>query len=525
MDNKILPAFIFSLFVVGSGSYAFAQSVEVNQIQILDPVVILETDLGQIAVELFPNDAPKHVENFIKLSQSGFYDDVVFHRIIPGFMIQTGDPNSIDGDLSTWGMGGPSTFLDAEFNTIKHNRGIVSMARTADPNSAGSQFFIVHADSNFLDQQYTVFGRIVTEESFQTLDNIAGVDTVPGDKPEDPEQVRITKVSVVAKSDVSDLLLDLPEPERTQASDTLPPTTGNQKFNSAKHGIELSMPEGWLLQEPDKTQANTPDVVAVGPQIGSANPVISLTIQETNERTLDDLISEQLELVKPSIDSGNLSIISQEKTTYDGYEAHVTDATGLFTSGGGEEFGIKFKEVLIYDEEKYYTFAYSHGLDDFDSQLPKFEETIDSFKILSDKTPEDEMTANPAVPPEGGDCLIATAAYGTKMAPQVQFLREIRDDTVMSTMSGTAFMGGFNTVYYTFAPTVADWERENPVFRDAVRALITPMISTLSIMTLADNGSEAEVLGLGISVIALNLGMYIAAPAVVIYKIKRQITS
>ena len=123
----------------------------------------------------------------------------------------------------------------------------------------------------------------------------------------------------------------------------------------------------------------------------------------------------------------------------------------------------------------------------------------------------------------GGGCLIATAAYGTELAPQVQFLREVRDNTVMSTSSGMAFMTGFNQLYYSFSPTIADWQRENPVFQEAVRAFITPMVSTLSIMTLADSGSEIEVLGLGISVIALNLGMYIAAPAIVVLTIGRRL--
>ena len=125
----------------------------------------------------------------------------------------------------------------------------------------------------------------------------------------------------------------------------------------------------------------------------------------------------------------------------------------------------------------------------------------------------------------GGGCLIATAAYGTELAPQVQFLREVRDNTVMSTSSGMAFMTGFNQVYYSFSPTIADWERENPMFQEAVRAFITPMVSSLSIMTLADGGSEIEVLGLGISVIALNLGMYIAAPALIGFKVHQHIKS
>ena len=122
-------------------------------------------------------------------------------------------------------------------------------------------------------------------------------------------------------------------------------------------------------------------------------------------------------------------------------------------------------------------------------------------------------------------CLIATAAYGTELAPQVQLLREIRDNTLFSTTSGTSFMTGFNTLYYSFAPTVADWERENPMFKETVKTLITPMLSTLSIMSLANEGSEAEVLGLGISVIALNLGMYIAAPALIGFKVHQHIKS
>ena len=126
---------------------------------------------------------------------------------------------------------------------------------------------------------------------------------------------------------------------------------------------------------------------------------------------------------------------------------------------------------------------------------------------------------------KGGACLIATAAYGTELAPQVQFLREIRDNTVMSTASGMAFMTGFNQLYYSFSPTIADLEREHPMFQEAVRSFITPMISTLSIMTLAEDGSDAEVLGLGISVITLNLGMYIAAPTVIGFKVHKYLKS
>jgi peptidyl-prolyl cis-trans isomerase B (cyclophilin B) len=501
--NKLFLALTILLILATFGNNTFAQSD--------DKLVVLETNLGNIVIEFFPEDAPNHVANFIKLSESGFYDGTIFHRIIPDFMIQGGDPNTISGDPNTWGIGGPTDRVNAEFNTIKHNRGIVSMARSADPNSAGSQFFIVHKDSNFLDEQYTVFGRIITEESFQTLDKIAAVETGDKDNPIDPEQVRITKTTVVNRSNVSDIL-ELPEPERTQSPVT--PLTGNQKYQSSEHEIEFSVPEGWLLQQPDKTQPNSPDVVAVGPKTGVMNPVISLTIQEINQKSLDDLITEKIAVIQPAIDSGNLKIILQEKTIVNGYEAYVTDAEGLFSSNN-EQFNVKFKEIMIYDTEKFYTLTYSNGMDDFDSQLPKFIETIDSFKILSNEIPKDESTE------KGGGCLIATATYGSEMAPQVQQLRELRDNKLLQTNSGTSFMNIFNNFYYSFSPIIADYERENPIFKEAVKISITPMLSTLSILNYVDIDSEQQILGYGISLILLNIGMYFAVPTIIIFKIRK----
>jgi len=139
------------------------------------------------------------------------------------------------------------------------------------------------------------------------------------------------------------------------------------------------------------------------------------------------------------------------------------------------------------------------------------------------KVVEETVVSNQESTEEGGGCLIATAAYGSEMAPQVQQLREIRDNQLMNTESGSAFMSGFNELYYTFSPTIADMERENPMFKEAVKLAITPMISSLAIMENAD--SESEVLGLGLSVIALNLGMYIAAPAMMFYGISKKVKS
>ena len=423
--NNIIILLAVTILLASFTNYSFAQIGHTYD----DPVAILETNQGNVVIEFFPNDAPNHVENFINLSLTGFYDGTLFHRIIPGFMIQGGDPNTIDGDPNTWGTGGPSRSIDAEFNSIKHERGIISMARSADPNSAGSQFFIVHKASNFLDEQYTVFGRIVTDESFQTLDKIAGVTTGTSDRPIDPDQVKITKVSIANRSDISNILI-LSEPERTQTT-PITPSTGNQKFESAEHGITLSFPEGWLLQQPDKTQVNSPDVVAVGPQVGAINPQITLTIHQTNQKTIDDLILENKENLNKSVEAGILKLNSQEKITINGYPAHITNAEQEVTINDITLI-VKFKEILIYDLEKFYVLTYGNDIIDFESQLPRFDETINSFEISSKESILDESST------EGGGCLIATATFGSELAPQVQQLRELRDNTILQTESGTS---------------------------------------------------------------------------------------
>ncbi|CAE6493992.1 EB domain-containing protein [Candidatus Nitrosotenuis uzonensis] len=119
-----------------------------------------------------------------------------------------------------------------------------------------------------------------------------------------------------------------------------------------------------------------------------------------------------------------------------------------------------------------------------------------------------------------GGCLIATAAFGSELAPQVQILREVRDNVLLSTHSGTGFMSAFNAVYYSFSPTVADWERDSPVFKELVKTAITPMLSTLSILNYVDIDSEGQMLGYGIGIILLNIGMYFVVPAVVIIKVR-----
>ena len=155
---------------------------------------VIETKLGNIEIKFFPDVAPNHVNNFIDLAKKGFYDGTIFHRVIPGFMIQGGDPNSKDHDKSRHGMGDPGYKLKAEFNDKSHKRGILSMARSGHPDSAGSQFFICLADAPHLDRQYTVFGEVVSG-----LDIVDKIVSQPRDRRDNPNERIEMKVRIVEK--------------------------------------------------------------------------------------------------------------------------------------------------------------------------------------------------------------------------------------------------------------------------------------------------------------------------------------
>lgn len=156
----------------------------------MQEVAVIETRHGKIVLKFFPDKAPKHVESFKKLARSGFYDGTTFHRVIPGFMIQGGDPNSKDAKARhTHGTGGPGYHLPAEFSMTAHKRGILSMARAQDPDSAGSQFFICHADANFLDGQYTVFGETV--EGLEVIDKIVSEKRDGNDNPLERVEMKV----------------------------------------------------------------------------------------------------------------------------------------------------------------------------------------------------------------------------------------------------------------------------------------------------------------------------------------------
>jgi len=517
--KRILLIFVFAFLILNLSSYTNAQLTD-------ERVVILHTQSGEIVIELFYDDAPKTVENFLKLADDGFYDGVIFHRIIKDFMIQSGDPLSkqIENE-NQWGTGNAGYNIQAEFNTIKHDRGIVSMARSADPNSASSQFFIVHKNSNVLDEQYTVFGRIITQESFDTLDKIASLETRARDIPADIEQAKILQAEVVQRSEISNLL-ELDEPERVLSSTTesiLGPYTNEEL------GISFIAPQGWLLQEPEKTNPIVPDVVAVGPSSGTINPAISITIIDVDNRSIEQYLAERRAALQPSIEAGQLTIISEETTTVNGKEAYLLEVSGKVPTEN-DNTNVKFLEILIPTSEKFYSLTYINDENNYENELENFNAALNSFVILSeaDEVSTEETTMDEAdevsseeTDTEEGGCLIATATFGSELAPQVQQLRELRDNTLLQTESGIAFMSGFNQFYYSFSPTIADWERENLAFKETVKLAITPLLTTLSLLNHVNMDSEAEVLGYGIGIILMNIGMYFVIPAMIVYRLRK----
>lgn len=191
---------LLSLFIVGlvlAGVPAFGQQApkkyKPEEIKKMSTTkAILETKFGTMTIKFFPDVAPGHVKNFVDLAKKGFYDGTTFHRVIPGFMIQGGDPISKDPNGRGVGTGGPGYSIKAEFNEKSHKRGVLSMARSANPDSAGSQFFIVVKDSPFLDRQYTVFGEV--ESGIEAADKIVAQPRDRSDKPNDRIEMKVTIV-------------------------------------------------------------------------------------------------------------------------------------------------------------------------------------------------------------------------------------------------------------------------------------------------------------------------------------------
>jgi len=506
-----------------------------------DKIVIMYTNSGPLIIELFPDDAPNTVENFLKLTESGFYDDLIFHRIIKDFMIQGGDPltkhDEVFENIPLWGTGDAGYEIPAEFNSIKHNRGIVSMARGADIDSASSQFFIVHKDSNHLDGKYTVFGKLLTEESYDTLDKIANLSTTTRDIPNDLSASQIIKAAVITRADIENPP-SIEELDRLDESN-LNPTMISDRYVNTEYDFSIIPPKGWTVLYPEPgSKPNDPIITFLGqkeqlPQgIDKFAPYIYINANELGDKTFQENLDSRIAQYHSMEQTGGLKIESERTSTFvneegKSYGAYFLVAKQLGVGG----LPLPFAQIILSHSNFIYGITYSHHEELFQNNLADFDSTIKSFEIASETTEPDisgllEEAGIKTTEPEttGGGCLIATATFGSELAPQVQQLRELRDNTVLQTESGTSFMTGFNQFYYSFSPVIADYERENPAFKEVVKLTLTPLLTSLSLLQHVDIDSESEMLGYGIGIILLNIGMYFVAPAVLIMKV-RSLTS
>jgi peptidyl-prolyl cis-trans isomerase B (cyclophilin B) len=540
---------IISLVLIsGFVGSVFAQQVTVEKEYTLEEIaemknkaVLITTAEGNFMIELFPEDAPNTVDNFLELVESGYYDGIVFHRIIPGFMIQAGDPNTIgpDSDRGTWGQGGPGYTINEEFNTIQHDRGIVSMARSQHVDSAGSQFFIMHKDNNQLDGKYTAFGRLVPGLP-HALNEIASLQTNENDQPIDASRATIIKASIVDDLSVSNFA----GPDRNTSLVKETKTGGGitEKYHNTLHDIGFDVPYRWQVEEgagvnldlkikPTQMEHNVQQMIdATG-----FTPHILIGSEPRNLNTESAGVPTAFFSLKSGDDPEVVANYIFQNDA--GRKAHLIISTQNIQTPT-ETVQFKIAQIHFSNSDTNYSIVHINLTDWFRYEISSFNFTVKTFEILLDgkmqsidfghhpvfkqiisdslKQPEPESLP----PARVGGCLIATATFGSEMAPQVQFLREIRDNTVLQTESGSAFMTGFNQFYYSFSPTIADYERENPVFKEAVKVTLTPLLTSLTLLQYVDIDSESEMLGYGIGIILLNIGMYFIAPAVLITKIR-----
>ena len=541
----IISLVLISGFVGGVFAQQIITEKEYSQEEIMemkDKAVLISTNSGSLMIQFFPEDAPDTVSNFLELVESGYYDGIVFHRIIPNFMIQAGDPNTIgpDSDRDTWGQGGPGYNINEEFNTIQHDRGIVSMARSNHPDSAGSQFFIMHNDDNRLDGKYTVFGRLVPGLP-QALDEIANLPTNNGDQPIDASSATIIKAIVIDGFTAANFA----GPDRNDSLVKRIKSDGGTKlaYSNSLHDVNFEIPYRWEVVEREGVNLNL--------------KVIPTNLEHNVQQMIDAtgftphlLIGSEprnISIESAGVPTAFFSLKGGDdpkilhnyiiENPDDGRKAHLVISTqNIQTPTETAEF--KIVQMHFSNSDTNYSIIHINLTEWFRYEINSFDFAAKNFEIMIDGKMQNiefgdhpvfkqliidsrlKPVPEPEPPARIGGCLIATAAFGSEMAPQVQFLREIRDNTVLQTESGSAFMAGFNQFYYSFSPTIADYERENPAFKEAVKLTLTPLLTSLTLLQYVDIDSESEMLGYGIGIILLNIGMYFIVPAVLITKIR-----
>jgi peptidyl-prolyl cis-trans isomerase B (cyclophilin B) len=414
------------------------------------------------------------------------------------------------------------------------------MARSEHDDSAGSQFFIVHRDSPHLDGKYTVFGRLVPGLP-NALDHVASLETDGNNAPLNHLEATIITAKILEPYTSANISIPDTNQSHIEKEDR-GAGVGVETYYNSRHNVSFDIPYRWAVTEATGTQFGVilePGDLEhnVQTQIEQSGfiPKVVITAEPRDARE-DAGVSPAFFSVQGGEDPKILGNYVFESD--DGRKAHLITTTQELH--GTEKGTVQFKiiQLTFINSEFQYSIIYVNVTEWFRYELSAFLQTVDNFEVMIDgkmqpinfdSSPvfkqliaEAKAKAEPeSLPPARiGGCLIATATYGSELAPQVQLLREIRDNTVLQTQSGTSFMTAFNQFYYSFSPAVADYERENAVFKETVKLTLTPLLASLTLLQHADIDSESEMLGYGIGIILLNIGMYFVAPAVLITKIR-----
>ena len=337
-------------------------------------------------------------------------------------------------------------------------------------------------------------------------------------------QLLTDKISNILATDENNILLKTKQTDNILKIDTLGASRVTLRYTA---NIVTQSSGVWMISydSPLKSKIVLPSFSTITPTTSipldvdddviimpSGKVSLSYTIKPVTENTFSLTSIGQPNIIKII----TASKISQFQQTYDGMTMELDDNAPMLIIIPKSTFSKPYQITLNsspIDFKQYYANATHNWI--------RIQPSESGLLILSEKsavTPTDVTTEQK----RGGGCLIATATYGSELSPQVQQLRELRDDHLLQTDSGSSFMTRFNQFYYSFSPTVADWERENPIFKEFVKISLTPMISSLSILNYVDMDSESSVLGYGISLILLNVGMYFVAPVIVIVGIRKK---
>jgi peptidyl-prolyl cis-trans isomerase B (cyclophilin B) len=398
----------------------------------------------------------------------------------------------------------------------------------------------VHRDSPHLDGQYTVFGRLVPGLP-NALNHIASLETDGNNAPLDLLEARIITAEILDPYTSADLSI----PDRNQSHIEKEDRGGGvntETYHNSRHNVSFDIPYRWdvteatgqqfgVIMEPMSLEHNVQTQIEQSGFI----PKVVITAEPRDPRE-DAGVSPAFFSVQGGEDPEMLGNYVFEND--DGRKAHLITTTQDLhnTERGTVQF--KIIQLTFINSEFQYSIIYVNVTEWFRYEINAFLQTVDNFEVMIDgKMQPINFASDPvfkqliidakakpepeSLPPARiGGCLIATATYGSELAPQVQLLREIRDNTVLQTQSGTSFMTAFNQFYYSFSPAIADYERENIIFKETVKLTLTPLLASLTLLQHADINSEYDMLGYGIGIILLNVGMYFIAPALLITKIR-----